>query len=355
MNVDEDGFYELEVRTRNAPPEPLPNRSDVVGDGAVLSFVTYLRAERNASEHTVSGYVQDIGQYAAFVWPDVSVKQPFRWDLPQREQARSFLVAFHRSGWTPTTTRRKLSSLRAFYRYLEREGCVQANPFAGLRGPRLGRRLPNVLGVKEIEALLGAPLESLAALRARRGGALSPVAEYAALRDTAIFETLYSTGCRISEMAALKWGTIRFNQGTTIVEGKGRKQRLCVLGGPACGALQAMRAHAGALWPDAAKDSSPVFLNTQGGPLTPRSIERQMKTWLKAAGLPTEFTPHKLRHSFATHLLDAGADLRSVQEMLGHASLSTTQIYTHVSIARLKEEYDKAHPRALSDGAPQGM
>ena len=354
MNVDEDGFYEQEVRTSDAPPEPLSNRNDAAADAEVVRFVTYLRAERNASEHTVSGYVQDIGQYAAFVWPDVSVKPPFHWAVPQREEARSFLVAFHRNGWSPTTTRRKLSSLRAFYRYLERERCVQTNPFAGLRGPRLGRRLPNVLGVKEVESLLEAPLASLAARRARRG-AIAPVAEYAALRDTAIFEALYSTGCRISEIAALTWGAIRFCQGTTIVEGKGRKQRLCVLGGPACRALQAVRTHAEALWPEAVKDASPVFLNTQGGPLTPRSIERQMKMWLRAAGLPPEFTPHKLRHSFATHLLDAGADLRSVQEMLGHASLSTTQIYTHVSIERLKDEYGKAHPRALSDGAPQGM
>ena len=352
MKVDEDGFCELEVRAGDAPPEPLPNRSDAAGDARVVRFVAYLRAERNASEHTVSGYVQDIGQFAAFVWPGDGEKPPFRWEAPRHEQARAFLVAFHRSGWSPTTTRRKLSSLRAFYRYLEREGLVPANPFEGLRGPRLGRHLPAVLGVKEVEALLAAPLAALAALRARHG-AVAPVSEYAALRDTALFEALYSTGCRISEIAALTWGDIRFSQGTTVVEGKGRKQRLCVLGGPACRALQALRAQADALWPDAATDRSPLFLNAQGGPLTPRSIERQMKKWLKAAGLPPEITPHKLRHSFATHLLDAGADLRSVQEMLGHASLSTTQIYTHVSIERLKEEYGKAHPRAVSDGAAE--
>jgi len=345
MDIDEDGFYEHEVRLGGTQPEPLPNRSDVLEDEAVRRFRTYLHAERNASEHTVSGYLQDIGQFAAYVWPEDSEKPPFRWDHPRREQARAFLAAFHRSGWTPTTTRRKLSSVRAFYRYLEREGLVAGNPFAGLRGPRLGRRLPAVLGVKEVEALLAAPLAALATVRARHG-CVAPAAEYAAMRDTAIFELLYSTGCRVSEIAALTWGDIQFERGTTVVEGKGRKQRLCVLGRPCCEALRALQERAAALWTGGGAAAAPLFCNVQGGPLTTRSMERQMKVWLRAAGLPPELTPHKLRHSFATHLLDAGADLRSVQEMLGHASLSTTQIYTHVSIERLKAEYGKAHPRA---------
>jgi integrase/recombinase XerC len=344
MRTDEDGLYEMEVRFGEKQPEPLPVR-DASGDAAVLRFVQYLLAECNASEHTVSGYVQDIGQFAAFVWPSEAVSPPWGWESPDRNQARAFLAAFHRNGWAPSTTRRKLSSLRSFYRYLKREACVATNPFAGLRGPRLSRRLPAVLNVQEVEALLAAPLAALKAQCARHGQ-VAPVAEYAAWRDTAIFEVLYSTGCRISEVAALTWGAIRFEQGTTIVEGKGRKQRLCVLGEPACVALLSLRERAGALWSGADAPSAPLFLNTRGGPLTNRSVERQMKVWLRAAGLPPELTPHKLRHSFATHLLDAGADLRSVQEMLGHASLSTTQIYTHVSIERLKAEYGKAHPRA---------
>ncbi len=347
MDKDEDVFYEKEVRFGGTPPEPMPNRADAAADPRVARFKGYLLAERNASGHTVGGYLQDIGQFAAFVWPDAAaVKPPFDWMAPDREQARAFLAAFHRGGHAPTTTRRKLSSLRTFYRYLGREGEGASNPFAGLRGPRLGRRLPVVLGVKEVEALLAAPLAGLDAERAKQGGSVSPMKEYAALRDTAIFEVLYSTGCRISEIAALTWGDIRFEQGTTIVEGKGRKERLCVLGRPACGALRKLRDMAKALWPDGAGDGAALFLNRVGGALTNRSIERQMKVWLRAAGLPPEITPHKLRHSFATHLLDAGADLRSVQEMLGHASLSTTQIYTHVSIERLKDEYGKAHPRA---------
>ncbi len=345
MERDEDGLYALQVRFGDAPPAPLPSR-EVAADPAVFRFARYLRAERNASEHTVSGYVQDLGQLAAYVWPSEETRPPFAWERPDREQARAFLAAFHRAGWSPSTTRRKLASLRAFYRYLEREKGVAVNPFAGLRGPRLGRRLPTVLSVGEVEALLAAPLAALRAARERRGGAVSVADEYVAWRDAAVFEVLYSTGCRVSEIAALTWARINFEQGTTIVEGKGRKQRLCVLGEPACAALRELRARAELLWPGAGGSASPIFLNAQGGPLTTRSMERQMKVWLKAAGLSQELTPHKLRHSFATHLLDAGADLRSVQEMLGHASLSTTQIYTHVSIERLKEEYAKAHPRA---------
>lgn len=345
MRTDGDGLYELEVRFGDTPPEPMPAR-EVSDDPAVFRFVRYLRAERNASEHTVSGYVQDVGQFAAFVWPSEELRPPFAWGRADRERARAFLAAFHRAGWSPSTTRRKLASLRAFYRYLERETCADVNPFAGLRGPRLGQRLPTVLSIREVEAFLAAPLAALTTARERHGGAVAVAAEYAAWRDAAVFEVLYSTGCRVSEIAALTWRDINFAQGTTIVEGKGRKQRLCVLGEPACAALREMQVRAETLWPGAGGAASPVFLNAQGGPLTTRSMERQMKVWLRAAGLPPELTPHKLRHSFATHLLDAGADLRSVQEMLGHSSLSTTQIYTHVSIERLKEEYAKAHPRA---------
>ena len=345
MVANEQESYELEVRLGDAPPEPLPNRGDAAADPEVLRFIQYLRVERNASDHTVSGYVQDLGQLAAFVWPAAAVKPPFGWPSLGREQARAFLVAFHRGGWSPTTTRRKLSSGRAFFRYLLREGRVAVNPFAGLRGPRMGRRLPTVLSVQEVAALLASPLKALEDKRARRGE-VSAQAVYAACRDAAIFEVLYSTGCRVSEIAALTWGGIRFEQGTTVVEGKGRKQRLCVLGEPACEALKNLRTLAGSLWPGADGARARLFLNLRGGPLTTRSIELQMKVWLRASGLPPELTPHKLRHSFATHLLDAGADLRSVQHMLGHSSLSTTQIYTHVSVARLKEEYGKAHPRA---------
>jgi len=332
------------VAVKATIPEPMPVH-DVKSDGVVSAFSRYLEAECNASPHTLSGYVQDVGQLCAFVWPSSKQGASYDWPSVTREQARAFLVASHRMGASPATTRRKLASLRTFYRFLVRERLITLNPFLGIRGPRMGKRLPTVLSVPEIENLLAAPLNDLRTYRERHG-VVPPATDYAAKRDTAIFEVLYSTGCRVSEIAALTWSDINFERGTTIVEGKGRKQRLCVLGGPACYALKAMRLSADVLWEERANGDDPLFLNLKGGPLTVRSIERQMKTWLAAAGLPPDLTPHKLRHSFATHLLDAGADLRSVQEMLGHSSLSTTQIYTHVSIERLKEEYDKGHPRA---------
>ena len=259
--------------------------------------------------------------------------------------ARGFLVKFAKDGAAPATTRRKLSSLRTFYRFLEREEVIERNPFGGLRGPRLSKRLPQILTVTQVQALLEAPVKALAE---RNGGSVleDPHAVYAAVRDAAIFELLYSTGARISEAAGLTRRRVDLIAGVARVRGKGKKERLCALGRPAILALEKAFELAELLWPESAKDASPIFLNLHGGLLTPRSIERNMKIWLAAAGLPPEMTPHKLRHSFATHLLDAGADLRSVQELLGHASLTTTQIYTQVTVERLKEIYRHAHPRA---------
>ncbi|MBO4287855.1 MAG: tyrosine-type recombinase/integrase [Kiritimatiellae bacterium] len=323
---------------------------DCVGDTAVSTFARHLRAERNASPHTLSAYIQDIGQFAEYKWPKAAFADPvFVWGEVTRQEARGFLMTFAKAGVEPATTRRKLSSLRTFFTYLQREHILEANPFAGLRGPKLAKNLPVVLGIPEVEALLAAPLKALKE-RLAKPPKPSPKEEYTLLRDAAIFEVLYSTGCRVSEIAALNWGDLQsldaVNGGTVVVEGKGRKQRLCVLGRPACHALLLMHEKAGVVWADGTSDAAPVFLNAEGGRLTTRSIERRMKIWLRAAELPPNVTPHKLRHSFATHLLDAGADLRSVQEMLGHASLATTQIYTHVSVQRLQEEYAKAHPRA---------
>ncbi len=323
---------------------PLPVNPAAREDGAVRRFRVYLLAEKNASLLTVSGYEQDVAQFAAFRWGGEAVP-PFAWDHATTEDARNFLMAFARDGARSSTTRRKLASLRAFFKFLVREAILGANPFAGLRGPKLPKPLPKVLSVEEVNRFLAAPLEDLRQRR-KAGLALTPFEEYARLRDIAIFEALYSTGCRISEITPLVWRQINFTNGGVVVTGKGSKQRLCILGKPALKALRALRAKAEELWPDGGADPTALFLNERGRPLTPRDVERRMKLWLAAAELPTDLTPHKLRHSFATHLLDSGADLRSVQEMLGHASLATTQIYTHVSIERLKDEYMKAHPRA---------
>ena len=311
-------------------------------------FRTFLLAERNASEHTVAGYEIDLEQFAAFRWaPDA--QPPFDWTSVTPEDARRFLMAFARDEARATTTRRKLASMRAFFRYLSREGMASANPFAGLRGPKLPKPLPKVLSKDEVRRFLEAPGRELARRRAQKME-ITQQENYSCLRDTALFESLYSTGCRISEIVSLSWGQIRFDTGTVIVTGKGSKQRLCILGKPACKALRDLRAAAGALFPDGDADFTNVFLNERGAAFRPREAQRRMKVWLAAADLPADLSPHKLRHSFATHLLDAGADLRSVQEMLGHSSLATTQIYTHVSVERLKDEYMKAHPRATQHG-----
>ena len=323
---------------------PVPVNPAAREDAAVRAFRAHLLAERNASALTAAGYGQDIAQFAAAVW-GAGARPPFAWGSVTADAARRFLMGFAAEGARPTTTRRKLASLRSFFKFLVREQFAAANPFAGLRGPKLPKPLPRVLSVDEVARFLSAPLEDLRHRR-KQGLAVSPVDEYIRLRDAAVFESLYSTGCRISEITPLAWGQIDFANGGVIVTGKGSKQRLCILGKPALRALRAVREKAAALWPEGGAGPTALFLNERGRPLTPRDVERRMKVWLAAADLPTDLTPHKLRHSFATHLLDSGADLRSVQEMLGHASLATTQIYTHVSIERLKDEYMKAHPRA---------
>jgi integrase/recombinase XerC len=333
-----DALPPVQIGAQAAPPEPA-----LQADPWVEQFVRHLVAERNASAHTVAGYLQDLAQFVALVWG--RARPPYRWREPDRFAARGFIVKFQKDGAAPATTRRKLSSLRSFYRFLEREGAIEHNPFGGLRGPRAPRRLPEILSVAQVQALLEAPVRALAE-RERDGGRAEPAEVYAAVRDAAIFELLYSTGARIGEAAGLTRRQVDLLGGVVRVRGKGKKERLCALGRPAALALEKSLEAAALLWPAADRDGSPVFLNLRGGALTPRSMERAMKTWLAAAGLPRTLTPHKLRHSFATHLLDAGADLRSVQELLGHASLTTTQLYTQVSVARLKEVYRQAHPRA---------
>ena len=328
-----------------APAEPSHGHPELQADPCVVNFTRHLTSERNASEHTISGYLQDIAQFVAHVWPGAQTRAPYDWHMPDRFAARGFLVKFQKEGSAPATTRRKLASLRSFFRFLEREGVVERNPFGGLRGPRLARHLPQILTVTQVAALLEAPVKSLEA-KEREGGPAEPASAYAALRDAAIFELLYSTGARVSEAAGLVRNRVDLISGMVRVRGKGKKERLCALGRPAIASLEKSLEVASLLWPEETKSTSPVFFNLHGGTLTTRSMERIMKTWLSAAGLPVKLTPHKLRHSFATHLLDAGADLRSVQEMLGHASLTTTQIYTQVTVERLKEIYRNAHPHA---------
>ncbi len=313
-------------------------------DPAAGRFLSFLLSERNSSRHTADGYLQDIGQFAVFRW-GVEAEVPFPWDSVTQEDARSFLMDFAKDGAKATTTRRKLASLRTFFRWLSREGVIGTNPFSALRGPRLAKALPKVLSVDEADRFLSAPLKRIDELKA----SASPrkmVEMFACICDAALYEALYSTGCRIAEMLALTWGEIDFSGGSVIVTGKGSKQRLCIFGSRALDALRRLRSATDSFIPGGGESDRPVFQNSRGNSLSARDVERRMKKWLSYAALPADITPHKLRHSFATHLLDAGADLRSVQEMLGHSSLATTQIYTHVSVERLKDEFAKAHPRA---------
>jgi len=321
--------------------------SEITDDPQVAEFRRYLETERNASSHTIAGYLLDLTQFTTFVWPDRSA--PWEWEQADRFSARGFLVNFQKQGRNPSTTGRKLSSLRSFYRFLEREGVVERNPFSGLRAPKRGKPLPEVLSVEQVGRLLDAPLKEMNALPAGKADGKKADARliYGAYRDAAILEVLYSTGARVGELAGMNEGDMDLLSGVVKVRGKGKKERMCPLGSPACKALREMMERSGDVRPGKKRGrTTPAFLNLKGERLTPRSIERIMKKYLAAAGLAASHSPHALRHSFATHMLDAGADLRSVQELLGHASLSTTQIYTHVSVERLRKIYEEAHPRA---------
>lgn len=320
-------------------PESSPET--LARDPAVARYRDHLKGERNASLHTETAYLNDIRQFSGYAWEDP--QPPLPWAEPDRFVARGFLAAFQRAGSAPRTAARKLSSLKAFYRFLQREGIVEKSPFSGIRGPRLPRDLPDVLTVDEVERLIEAPLQ---VYEARPPDARTVDAKYAALRDRAIFEVLYSTGGRVSEVIRLTRERVDLIGGVVRVLGKGRKERLCALGQAARHALRESLQCSDSLWPETARPSQTPFRNLRGGPLSVRSVERMMKKRLVEVGLSTNFSPHALRHSFATHMLDAGADLRCVQELLGHASLSTTQIYTHISIERLKRVYQSAHPRA---------
>jgi len=328
-----------------APAAP-PRDRTVAADPEVRRFVDYLEAERNASAHTLDAYLGDLQQFADLTWGPAAAP-PLAWAACDRFSARRFLVGFQKQGLSPTTTARKASSLRAFFRFLLREEVVGANPFAAVHLPRRERLLPKVLTVADAGRLLDAPARlAAAALKDETLPERRRWIEYAAARDAAILELLYSTGMRIAECAALREASLDILSGVARVLGKGKKERLCPLGNPAIRALRRALELRDLAFPDLPRRDKPMFVGHTGGRLTPRSVQRLLKPFLIAAGLPADVTPHTLRHSFATHLLDAGADLRSVQELLGHASLSTTQLYTHVSIERMREVYEKAHPRA---------
>ena len=300
--------------------------------------------EKNASKHTVNNYLIDINQFCKIKWNNQN--PPFVWNSVDRYDARGFVIHFQKKEISPSTICRKISALRSFFSYLLEEQRVDKNPFVGLNSPKKNKPLPKVLRPHQVVKLLEAPL-SMKTKNNVKSKSYDAWIKYMGLRDAAILELLYSTGMRINELVNLTEDNIDFISGTVVVSGKGKKQRLCPLGKYAEKAIQCSidsRNNILFLLNKKITTKSALFINKQGQTLSARSIERMMKKYLIKCGLNSELTPHSLRHSFATHLLDKGAELRAVQELLGHESLSTTQIYTHISIERLKEVYDKAHP-----------
>jgi integrase/recombinase XerC len=294
----------------------------------IAQFLTYLRVERGASPHTLKGYREDLIAAAEyFTEEDGSTPEPASITAVE---LRGFLSALHDAGYAKTSIARKLASLRSFYKYGQREGWASNNPARALRNPRKGRSLPHFLTTEEIGKLLSAP----------------PAASPMGVRDRAIIETMYSAGLRVSELVGLSDGDVDMPQGVLLVRGKGRREQISPLGSYAVRALQAWLKLRVVAKSEPQGREAPVFTNRFGTRLTTRSVGRMLEKYLRETGLDQRTSPHTLRHSFATHLLDRGADIRSVQELLGHKSLVTTQIYTHVSTANLRAAYEKAHPRA---------
>ena len=315
-------------------------------DHALDSFTRYLQNERDASAHTVASYRIDIIQFANLVLKKNPEESEIDWKSVNVYDARNFVVLLQEEeGESKTSIQRKLSGLRSFYRYLMREGMSEINPFIGLASPKRQKLLPKYMTVDEVAHLLDAPASYWKNAYEKDIAKDEGSAIFAAARDAAMLEVIYSGGLRISEAAGLNLADADLLSGVMKVRGKGKKERFCGLGGPA---IRAIRKYLPIRRTRTSNErrEAPLFVNKDGSRLTPRSFQRNFKLYLREANLPMDMTPHKLRHSFATHLLDAGADLRSVQELLGHENLSTTQIYTHISSERLKAVYNKAHPRA---------
>jgi integrase/recombinase XerC len=299
----------------------------------IQRFVRHLEVERRASPHTVKGYLTDLGQYAAWL---AEAGQPL---LPGSPAAIRAFLARITADAGPTSIARKLSALRSLYRFLVREGIASQNPARAVASPRRPKKLPVVLPEEDAATLVEAPAKLSAPL---------------AMRDRAFLELLYGSGLRVAELVGLDVGDVDLGERLARVLGKRRKERIVPFGRPAAEALAAWLDGGRpvlAAGPDHAGAERALFLNHRGGRITTRSIARRIDRWVLEAGLPRHVHPHVLRHTFATHLLSNGADLRGIQELLGHASLSTTQRYTHVDWRRLAAVYDDAHPRAKSPGS----
>jgi integrase/recombinase XerC len=303
-------------------------------DEAIRAFMTFLEVERHASPETVRNYISDLRQFQAFRRTEHSNVPMLHPDSVKKESIQAYLHWLDRKGEKSTSMARKLASLRSFYRYLQREGMAGHNPAEAVRTPKQPKHLPRVLTKDDAAALMEFPADQ------PRG----------ALRDRALLETLYSTGARVSELVGINLEDLRPSEGLVHLRGKGRKERIVPIGELALQTIQAYVSERPLMKSQTLRTKInqrffPVFQNSRGGRLTARSVARIVARYSsRLAG--GAVSPHTLRHSFATHLLDEGADLRSIQEMLGHVSLSTTQKYTHLVTDQLLAVYDKTHPRA---------
>ncbi len=335
----------------SAPAAPVASATAKIFAPLVRQFLDFLKLEKHFSDYTVKSYGADLIQFCQFLSGEIGGEhaQAARSNgiaelaiddkLAKVEPlgVREFLAYLYGQNYTKSTTARKLATLRSFYKYLIRRGLVSINPLSTIRTPKQEKRLPRCLDLEQVQKLLEAPGD----------------ADLLSARDRAMLEVLYSSGIRVSELVDLEMSDLDLVEGVLRIRGKGRKDRLTPIGSQAIKALQRYfelrqldhKSQNGS-------STQRVFLNKHGESLSTRSVRRKLDKYLMMAGLDPGISPHTLRHSFATHLLNNGADLRSVQELLGHQSLSTTQIYTHLSTTRMKQVYDHAHPRAGSDPIP---
>ncbi len=315
----------------------------------IQKFLEHIAGQRNFSAHTVRSYRIDLVQFCRFLISPEEIRSDNRAEFDKAKagtlsrrllsvepaDVRAFLAALMSGGYSRSTIARKLASLRSLYKHLVRTGQIDASPAAVVRAPRQLKKLPGCLDESQVEALLSAPSAEPAAEE-------NPLRRMLSARDRAILETIYSAGLRVSELVGLNVEDMDQADGTLRIRGKGRKERIAPLGSIAAEAVEEYLRLREKLFPV----DGTMFVNKLGGRISDRSVRRKLDKYIRRAGLAGKVSPHTLRHSFATHMLDRGADLRSVQELLGHKSISTTQIYTHLTTAGLKAAYDKAHPMA---------
>lgn len=295
---------------------------------ALAAFLCHLRDERDASSHTLKSYREDLQQALQF-WQSSGQHVTDIAEITTR-QVRSFLAWLHQRGYSRSTIARRLAALRSWFRFLCRQEVLRENPAEGIHSPRREHKIPTFLTESDTVRLLE----------------VVPSNGRLAARDMAVLEVLYSAGLRVSELAGLTLDDLDLEGGTILVRGKGKKERLAILGQAAVKALRAWLLERENLLKRLRRTAWHVFINKNGTPLSTRGVRDLVRKYTLLAGLSGRITPHTLRHTFATHLLDRGADIRAVQELLGHASLATTQIYTHVTTRRLQDKYRAAHPRA---------